>query len=186
MTILHDNQFIDSLKAQVFIFEEEPVDIVLATDLEPLSVMGVNFAGGKKAATITVPRYYANWLYANGKARISQTDIYSQLLNGLKQQAPTFKLQGIKENLLIEALALLVNYNKDSMLRETISEQERNRIQETYFNLSYDRLKKILRDISMNDYKKVEKYLDEIEKPVLREIFNILSIYTDILNIKDL
>ena len=186
MTILNDKQFIETLKAQVFIFEEELVDIILLTDLESFSAMVVNFAGGKKSSTIAVPRYYANWLYANGKARINQSDVYTQLLNGLKQQAPTFKLQGIKENLLIESLALLINYNKDSALKETISEQERNRIQETYFNLSYDRLKKILRDISINDYKKVEKYLDEIEKPVLREIFNVLSIYIDILNIKDL
>ena len=65
-----------------------------------------------------------------------------------------------------------------------MSEQERNRIQETFFNLATDRLKKILRDISLNDYRKVEKSLDDLEKPVLKEIFNILTIYFDILNIK--
>ena len=185
MTALNEKEFLDRLKAQVFIFEEELIEIVLLSDIDPISIMGVSLAGGKKSSTISVPRYYANWLYSNGKARFSQNDVYTQLLNGLKQQAPTFKLQQLRENLLIESLALLLNYNKDSLLREYISEQERNRIQETYFNLSNDRLKKILRDISLNDYKKVDKYLDEIEKPILKEIFNILSIYSDILNIKD-
>jgi len=185
MTILNENQLIKRLQAQVFMFEEEPVDIVLLADLESLTFMGVTFAGGKRSSTISVPRYYANWLYTNGKARYSQPDLYTQLINGLKQQAPTYKLQELKENLLIETLTLLENYEKNSLFKEYMSEQERTRIQETFFNLSTDRLKKILRDISLNDYRKVEKSLDDLEKPVLKEIFNILTIYFDILNIKD-
>ena len=176
---------LDRLKAEVFIFEEEPVDVVLLTDLESITVMGTTLAGGKKSSTISLPRYYANWLYTNGKVRFNQADLYTQLLNGLKQQAPTFKLQGIKENLLLESLTFLEYYNKNDLYKENVSEQERNRIQETYYNLSYDRIKKILRDIALNDYRKIEKYLDDIEKPVLKEIFNILTIYFDMFNAKE-
>ena len=175
----------ERLKAEIFIFEEESVDVVLLTDLESITVMGATLAGGKKSSTISVPRYYANWLYTNGKVRFSQTDLYTQLLNGLKQQTPTFKLQGIKEDLLLESLTFLENYNSNAMFKEYMSEQERNRIQETFYNLSYDRIKKILRDIALNDYRKIEKYLDDIEKPVLKEIFNILTIYFDMLNAKE-
>ena len=184
MSIVNENQLINRLRSQIFMFEEELVEILLLSDIEQISFFGVTFTGGKKSATISVPRYYATWLYTNGKARFTQPDLYTQLLNGLKQQAPTFKLQEVKDNLLIETLTLLENYNKNSLLQEYISEQERNRIQETFHNLSYDRLKKILRDITLNDYKKVEKYLDELEKPVLKEIFNILSLYFEILAMK--
>ena len=182
MTILNEKQLIDRLKAQIFIFEEEPVNIILLADIEAITIMGATFAGGKKSATISVPRYYANWLYTNGKAKLNQPDLYTQLLNGFKQQAPNFKLQELRENLLLESLTFLENYEKNPQFKEYISEQERNRIQETFSNLSQDRLKRILRDLASNDYKKIEKYLDDIEKPVLKEIFNMLSIYFEILN----
>ena len=184
MSIVNSQQLIQRLKAQILIFEEEPVEIVLLADVDSFSVFGVTFAGGKKSATISVPRYYAACLYTNGKARFNQPHLYTQLLNGYKQKTPNFKLQELRDNLLVETLSILEDYNKNALLKEYISEQERNRIQETFYNLSYDRLKKILRDITLNDYKKVEKYLDEMEKPVLKEIYKVLQIYLEIRTMK--
>ena len=90
----------------------------------------------------------------------------------------------MKENLLVEALTLLENYDTNPALGEFFSEQERNRIQDTLYNLSNDRLKRILRDLTQSDYKKVERNLDDLEKPVLKEIYNILQIYLEILSKK--
>lgn len=184
MSIVNHQQLINRLKAQIFIFEEEQVEIVLLSDVESVNYFGISFSGGKKATTLTVPRYYASWLYTNGKAKFTQPDLYSQLLNSLKEQARGFKLQEMRENLLVEALTILENYHSNPALKELLSEQERNRIQETLYNLSNERLKRILRDLTLNDYKKVERNLDDLEKPVLKEIFNILQIYLEILSIK--
>jgi len=185
MTGITVNEFHDRLKAQVFMFEEEPIDIVLLSDLEQVVFMGLNFSGGKKSTTISVPRYYAIWLYINGKARFNQPDLYTQLLNAFKQQAPNFKIQELRENLLVEALSFLENYNLYDQYKEYVSEQERNRIQETFYNLSVERLKRTLRDVTLNDSKKVEKYLDDLEKPIIKEVFAILTTYFDSINMKD-
>jgi hypothetical protein len=185
MYIFDQDQLIERLKAQLFIFEEEFVDIVLLADIEPVTFMGNSFKGGKKSTTISVPRYYANWLFNKNKARFTQSELYPQLLNAFKQQAPSFKLQPLKENLLLESLSFLENYNNSTTYQDLISDQEHNRIQETFFNLSQDRLKKILRDITLNDYKRIERYLDDLEKPILAEIFNLLSLYLNVLNLQD-
>ena len=176
------NELQDRLKAQVFMFEEEPIDIVL---LESVSFMGLTFSAGKKSTTIRVPRYYANYLYLNDKARFNQPDLYTQLINAFKQQAPNFKIQELRENLLVEALAFLDNYEKHEQYKEYVSEQERNRIQETFQNLTVERLKRTLRDVPVTDSKKIEKYLDDLEKPILKEVFAILNTYFDTINKKE-
>lgn len=184
MTGTMTNELRDKLKAQVFIFEEEPVEIILLADVESVAFIGLTIPGGKKSTTITVPRYYANWLYLNGKARFNQPDLYTQLLNAFKQQAPNFKVQELREHLLVEALAFLDNYEKHAEWKEYVSEQERTRIQETFQNLTVERLKRTLRDVPVNDSKKIEKYLDDLEKPVLKEVFDILNTYFDTINKK--
>lgn len=185
MTTIHVNELRERLKAQVFLFEEEPVDIILLSDLESESFMGLTFSGGKKSTTISPPRYYATWLYISGKARFTQQDLYTQLLNAFKQQAPNFKIQELRENLLVEALAFLENYNTYDQFKEYVSDQERNRIQETFYNLAIERLKRSLREVPTSDSKKVEKYLDDLEKPVFKEVYNILSVYFEAINMED-
>lgn len=173
------------IKSNLFIFEEEKIEVKLIEDIDPINFMGVSFPGGKRKSKIQSSKYIANWLVKNNKAKYLNSDLYTTLLNSLKQQKPSFKLNELPENLLQNALNQigLVSFS-ENVGPSILSNSELKRVQETLTNLGVERIKKILRDIVMNDYKNIEINLDTVEKPLIKIISKFITDYIDVINLK--
>ena len=174
----------EKIRSELFKQEEELVEIELLEDIASFGpFLGISLNGTKAKSRIKIPRFIANYYVSNNKAKFVKNDVYISLLNSLKQQKPSFKLNVIPDNLLINSLIAtgIVSTQKE---RKFLMKNENNikLAQKTLSNLVTERVKRILRDLAINDYGSIEKDLDQLEKPLIRVISEYIQTFLEIIN----
>ena len=175
----------DKINIELFKLEEELVEIEVLEDLVGFGpFFGISFSGAKAKTKIKLPRFYANYLVFTEKAKFIENEIYISLLNSLKQQKPSFKLNNIPNDLLLSSLVSIGKISTSHELMTLVkNSNDFDLINKTFINLITERFKRILKHLAINDYKSIERDLDTLEKPLIKIFSTLIHEYFDITNL---
>lgn len=172
-----DLTLVDQLDMVLFEVEEQVVDVELIRDLGTKSHLGVTFPGAKKGSLVRVPRYLANWLVSTHQARWLDTDLHSQLFNHLRQVQQSLRLEPLPTPLLSITIGRMGKGSSPGSASELEDPLVARKLEETLQNLVNERLKKVLRELRVVDFRKVEQSLDPLEKPVFEAVAELLATF---------
>ncbi|MHA2365208.1 MAG: hypothetical protein ACXAC7_14710 [Candidatus Hodarchaeales archaeon] len=171
------------VQALIFEIEEELVEVEMLDDQKSFEYLGIRLNNLKKSSIVKLPLYIALFLAQNGQAKLIQIDINAILYNELRKQQSARKLQEIPVNILGQSLSILSGQQKaNDTSPKWFDASTLKKSRANFQNLVNERLKKILREIKVVDYRKIDQNLDSIERPIIQAINEILEEYSKAFN----
>ena len=164
------------LEALFFDVGEDLVEIEMLKELSEFEYQGVHIQPVSKGSLVKLPLFIVLSLITNQEAKIVQNDMYSALYNELKKQQESVTLQALSPGFLAYYLSLLVTSPESSITSNIwLDSTQAQKSQETLQNLINERLKKILRELKVVDFRRLDKKLDTVEKPLIQAIKLLLT-----------
>lgn len=162
----------------LFGIEEQLVEIELLIDLDALEYKGIELPQLTKSAITNLPLYLALVLVQEKKAKFINNDVYSTLYNQLRKQQGSVSLQELPEGFLGYYVGLLTaQHLQDDAITDWLDPAVAQKSRDTLQNLMNERLKKILRELKVVNYRKIDNKLDKLEKPLVNAIKNLILDY---------